>query len=94
MVSILISSFDPKFKMSRWGKKDFVCVLVGGRYLFCCCYCYYSVSCFIVNVCACKDFCFLKTFFFLKEFLYFYYLFIYLFISGRVGSSPPCRGFL
>ena len=33
-------------------------------------------------------------FFFLKEFLYFYYLFIYLFIFGCVGSSFLCKGFL
>ena len=33
-------------------------------------------------------------FFFLKEFLYFYYLFIYLFTFGCVGSSFLCKGFL
>ena len=32
--------------------------------------------------------------FFLKEFLYFYYLFIYSFIFGCVGSSFLCKGFL
>ena len=33
-------------------------------------------------------------FYFLKELLYFYYLFIYLFIFGCVGSSFLCEGFL
>ena len=36
----------------------------------------------------------LLFFFFFKEFLYFYYLFIYSFIFGCVGSSFLCKGFL